>query len=643
MNQSMMRSAALVGLLVLASGCGGPSAPWCGPETCNGCCNGEICEGGTEPSACGTAGAACLNCATCSAGTCGAGGGAGGGSGVGGGAGGGAGGGGGLVCAAPLIACGTACVDPRSDANHCGSCATVCTSGCSAGQCSILPADCTEQPCPSLGYYCDLSSNQCKAGCVLDTQCSGPLNTCDTTSRTCGCKAGSCGASSYCTAARACAAGCEQNSQCSGQNNTCHLPSHTCVCSANSCPAGNFCGSDGACKVGCGSNAQCAGPNENTCNLVTHACECNPGFHKCGGVCVSNTSINSCGASCTPCAAPPAHATATCTASACSFECAPSHFRVGASCYPKQALAATFDVGNEITCSVNELSGLTQCNTFIQSGTPDLVYLAASYDILCALSSTGTVYCAGRSNYNGDLGVGLTPSYSPTFLPLPNLPTNVVKIGHNDSRGFALTATGDVWRWGDGWQTNTGSNPWAINPSPTPSMFRSGVKDMSVARDYLCVITTSSPDQIACSGGYSGSNGSYSTKYVNAPSGAVLEKVSYAADHGCAIDSLGAVYCWGRASGGKLGYSTTSIADQPLTAVPNFPPPGTKAIAVAVTSYQNSCALLDTGKLYCWGQLGTANVATPTPTAVRPTFTFTNLAANWQRICPSGATGCFRP
>ncbi len=643
MNNAM--KTVVVAVVLMTAGCGGgtPSTGWCNATTCGGCCNGEVCEGGSEASACGTNGAACLNCTSCNAGVCemgGVGGGVGGGSGTGGGS--AAGGGMGTTCVVPLVACGTECVDLRSDPNHCGTCTTVCTSGCANSACSTLPTDCTATPCPTLGYYCDLGSKQCKPGCVLDTQCSGPLNKCDTATRTCGCQAGSCGATRYCTAARTCATGCEQNGQCSGQANTCNATTHACVCSANSCPVNSFCGANGACATGCGSNNQCTAANENVCNTSSNTCQCNPGFHKCGTACVSDASINTCGNSCTPCAAAPAHATAACSSGACGFTCDAGYFKMGTGCFLKATVNATSNSGYEINCVIDS-GGDTHCSTFIVGTTPDLVTLAASYNVMCATTKNGAVLCAGRDNFGGELGLGQTVLSSNTFQPLAGMPASMVKVAHSDNRGFALSAAGELFRWGTGWQTNGGSNPWAVMPAYTPIAWGTGIKDFGLGEQYLCAITTAAPQQVRCTGGYSSSNGSYQTKFIDAPAGVTLEKVAFGYSHGCAIDTLGKVYCWGQPSAGQLGYSSTSTSDLPMVAVPNFPPAGKKAVAIAANSFLNSCALLDDGRLFCWGQLGTNNVSTPTPTHVRVGETFTNIGSNREKMCPSGAFGCFNP
>lgn len=47
--------------------------PACAPDNCNGCCQGDVCLDGTEPSACGVAGLGCYICPTgaeCTGGTC---------------------------------------------------------------------------------------------------------------------------------------------------------------------------------------------------------------------------------------------------------------------------------------------------------------------------------------------------------------------------------------------------------------------------------------------------------------------------------------------------------------------------------------------------------------------------------------------
>lgn len=68
------------------------------------------------------------------------------------------------------------------------------------------------------------------------------------------------------------------------------------------------------------------------------------------------------------------------------------------------------------------------------------------------------------------------------------------------------------------------------------------------------------------------------------------------ADHTCALLENGEVACWGQNSDGQLGASSTSDLRSP--AVVNGLPGPARQIAAGVAY---TCALLDSGELYCWG------------------------------------------
>ena len=66
---------------------------------------------------------------------------------------------------------------------------------------------------------------------------------------------------------------------------------------------------------------------------------CSAGQHDCGGTCVSDNSTDTCGTSCTPCAAP-ANATATCDGTACDFVCMAGHHDCGGTCVSNNSTAS---------------------------------------------------------------------------------------------------------------------------------------------------------------------------------------------------------------------------------------------------------------------------------------------------------------
>jgi Regulator of chromosome condensation (RCC1) repeat len=79
----------------------------------------------------------------------------------------------------------------------------------------------------------------------------------------------------------------------------------------------------------------------------------------------------------------------------------------------------------------------------------------------------------------------------------------------------------------------------------------------------------------------------------------------------CAVGASGAVYCWGYNESGQAGDGTKSFAFEAV-AVQALPAP---AVQVK-TTLNSTCALLTTGKVYCWGtnfygQLGNGTLKLP--------------------------------
>jgi alpha-tubulin suppressor-like RCC1 family protein len=81
------------------------------------------------------------------------------------------------------------------------------------------------------------------------------------------------------------------------------------------------------------------------------------------------------------------------------------------------------------------------------------------------------------------------------------------------------------------------------------------------------------------------------------------------AQHSCALNSAGAVQCWGYNLYGQLGNGSTTISNSPVT-VNSLSGPATALAA----GFGHVCALINTGAAQCWGynlygQLGNGGTA----------------------------------
>lgn len=227
----------------------------CNPNTCNGCCIGNLCVGGNDTTACGANGAECTNCAGAN-----------------------------QVCEANACVAGA----PKCSAANCNGCCSgdVCVVGTDPLKCGANGQACTAcgaaQVCssngPQAGGACEAQNPQCNPGncngCCDGNRCRQGAN-----QRACG-QAG--------VACRDCAA----------EGSTCDLQANprTCVAAPNACPTQYL-----ACPAGTVTptlplqKGQCT-----TANLTALAAACGQGPD--GAACVA--ARNALPAACSACIAP---------------------------------------------------------------------------------------------------------------------------------------------------------------------------------------------------------------------------------------------------------------------------------------------------------------------------------------------------
>ncbi|TNE88720.1 MAG: hypothetical protein EP330_13660 [Deltaproteobacteria bacterium] len=273
----------------------------------------------------------------------------------------------------------------------------------------------------------------------------------------------------------------------------------------------------------------------------------------------------------------------------------------------------------------------------------------------CALAMDDTLHCWGANNH-GRLGDGLEDTLWERRWIAPvagGLTFATVEMGNEAACG--LTLTGELYCWGD-WN----SSGYPIPPQDSGVPVRVGNATWSkldATGDHACVIDADGV--LACFGvnshgqlGFATEDSSYEAEPVVVldterwidvgvmwlatcglrddntlwcwgfsdsgrtgldvppssgqrtpvpnqiahPTGGTWTQLATGPDHGCALDSDGAAWCWGSRSYGKLGDgSDVGYAFQAVRA-------GTQTFARIESEEEGACGLTDAGDLYCWGE-----------------------------------------
>lgn len=300
----------------------------------------------------------------------------------------------------------------------------------------------------------------------------------------------------------------------------------------------------------------------------------------------------------------------------------------------------------------------------------------------CAILSKGQVRCwgfgiAGRLGYGNTNSIGddETPDTAgPVDLGLNRSATSLVA-----GNGFtcAILNSAQVRCWGYGVQGQLGyGNSNHIGDSETPGSVEpvdlgpgNTATEITAGNGQTCVILNTR--QVRCWGyaingqlGFGNTNNigddelPVSVAPVNLGPGRTAAAISAGDFHTCAILDTGQVRCWGNGANGRLGYANpNTIGDDetPDAAGPVDLGPGRRAVAISAGG-AHTCAILDTGKVVCWGsgssgQLGYGNASdigddeTPVSAgsvSLGPGQTAVAIAAGRLHTCAIMSTGALR-
>ncbi len=285
--------------------------------------------------------------------------------------------------------------------------------------------------------------------------------------------------------------------------------------------------------------------------------------------------------------------------------------------------------GSSPTGGTSSLGGATNAGgsqptggTTSTGGTTKLVatVVAAGFAHSCAVINDGTIRCWGN-NTDGELGNG-DPLVDGTTIISSKVPvqvlgvTQAVSVATGGYHTCALLAAGTVQCWGYNGDAQLGNGSRG-GRSTTPadvSGLPTGLTVVSVVTGHRHTCALLSDKTVSCWGDNSSGNqlgmGDSNlissiipvTVVTDASTHSALSNVTALAathDFACAVQSTGAVYCWGDNSSGQLGNGNT---DETTVAVK-----AGKVQAVGIgAGGDQSCALMSptTGSPFnvqCWG------------------------------------------
>ncbi len=288
--------------------------------------------------------------------------------------------------------------------------------------------------------------------------------------------------------------------------------------------------------------------------------------------------------------------------------------------------------GNTIAIGDNELPKLVGP---IDLGADAVAVVAGEFHS-CALTTTGTVRCWGRSNV-GQLGYGSITSIGDTEKPSAvgdvDVGGTVTQLAAGRDHTCALLQTGAVRCWGAATYGQTGhSNVITIGDTELASAGGDIKVDamlkataITAGEYFTCALLENK--KIRCWGygasgslGYGNLNNIGDNEFpsVAGPMNLGADAVAIAAGrrHACALTVNNTVRCWGLNGSGQLGYGhINTIGDNETPNVSgDVNIGGGKATGLAL-GFAHTCALADTDKVRCWGQgtngvVGQANVLT---------------------------------
>ncbi len=217
--------------------------------------------------------------------------------------------------------------------------------------------------------------------------------------------------------------------------------------------------------------------------------------------------------------------------------------------------------------------------------------ISGSTSNMCGVKRDGTLWCWG-SNGGYLLGFG-----GDSNIPLRiGADSDWSTVANSGSTACAVKTGGTLWCWGYNTEGTLGYDPasFPIEYAPKLVGLATNWADVAVSGGHTCAIDTSGA--ISCFGangqGQLGVANGPGT-YLPQPVGGTYSGVGVMSSSSCARDMAGAAWCWGDNSGGVLGAGATPDHSTPA--------PVNSSLWSGFSAGQGHNCGLQGGTLWCWG------------------------------------------
>ena len=226
-----------------------------------------------------------------------------------------------------------------------------------------------------------------------------------------------------------------------------------------------------------------------------------------------------------------------------------------------------------------------------------VIALAGGGYFICAITEQGQVYCWG-ANDNGQLGDG-TDSDRAAPVMVSGLPAAVTALATGSVHTCALTASGEVWCWGNNRSGQLGDGTLIDRSTPVRVSGLANASAITAGNGFTCAVVE---NQLYCWGENSNDQMGQNLELYRTLPGQVsgldagVQSIFTGENSNCAILAGGEAVCWGSNLFDLLGDGTD--VDRAI-------PESMQVVSTPVLSIDLSdeagCAVVQNGEVRCWG------------------------------------------